>query len=70
MPFLGDLPLIGALFRHNREAMTKSELVILLKPTVIEGAAQWTEGLRNTRDHLHNVVLKKQVGKEATTVVQ
>ncbi len=70
VPFLGDLPLIGALFRHNREAMTKSELVILLKPTVIEGAAQWTEGLRNTRDHLHNVVLKKQVGKEATTVVQ
>ncbi len=70
VPFLGDLPLIGALFRHNREAMTKSELVILLKPTVIEGAAQWTEGLRNTRDHLHNVVLKKQVGKETTTVVQ
>lgn len=70
VPFLGDLPLIGALFRHNREAMTKSELVILLKPTVIEGAAQWAEGLRNARDYLHSVVPKKSVTKQETTATQ
>jgi MSHA biogenesis protein MshL len=70
VPFLGDLPLIGALFRHNKEAMTKSELVILLKPTVIEGAAQWAEGLRNARDYLHSVVPKRDVSKRATAAEQ
>ena len=35
VPLLGDLPLVGALFRHNQEIEKKSELVILLKPIVI-----------------------------------
>lgn len=35
VPLLGDLPLVGGLFRHNQEIEKKSELVILLKPIVI-----------------------------------
>ncbi|MGH8598698.1 MAG: pilus (MSHA type) biogenesis protein MshL, partial [Gammaproteobacteria bacterium] len=33
-PALGDLPLVGALFRHKQTQTTKSELVILLRPLV------------------------------------
>lgn len=36
VPLLGDLPLIGGLFRHTQEIAKKSELVILLKPIVID----------------------------------
>lgn len=35
VPLLGSLPLIGALFRHQKVVRVKKELVILLKPTVI-----------------------------------
>lgn len=42
VPLLGDLPLVGALFRHNRQATRKSELVILLRPTVVAGDEQWS----------------------------
>ncbi|MCW8829598.1 MAG: pilus (MSHA type) biogenesis protein MshL [Gammaproteobacteria bacterium] len=36
VPLLGDIPLIGGLFRHTKKSSRKSELVILLKPTVID----------------------------------
>jgi len=40
-PLLGDLPLLGQLFRHTRQAAKKSELVIVLRPTVVESAETW-----------------------------
>jgi MSHA biogenesis protein MshL len=36
--------------RNNSRALTKKELVILLKPTLIEGDRQWEEMLRETRE--------------------
>ena len=39
-PVLGDIPVMGNLFRHTRQSKTKSELVILLKPLVINGGAK------------------------------
>ncbi len=38
VPLLSKLPLIGPLFRYRDDAVTKSELVIFLRPTVIKGA--------------------------------
>ncbi|RFA28283.1 pilus (MSHA type) biogenesis protein MshL [Alkalilimnicola ehrlichii] len=35
-PLLGQLPLIGGLFRHSSQSTVKSELVILLRPMVVE----------------------------------
>ncbi len=35
-PLLGDIPLIGGIFRQTREKMVKSELVILLKANLVE----------------------------------
>lgn len=34
-PFAGDVPLIGSLFRNTKQAAVKSELVILLRPIVV-----------------------------------
>ncbi len=49
-PLLGDIPLLGEMFRHRREISSKSELVILLRPVVIDSNHQWSGQLRSTAD--------------------
>lgn len=44
-PGLSDIPLIGNLFKHKKRALVKSELVILLKPTVVDDSSQWNSVL-------------------------
>jgi MSHA biogenesis protein MshL len=36
VPFFKDLPFFGAAFRHTRQQAIKSELVILLRPTILD----------------------------------
>ena len=50
VPVLGDIPLLGALFRHTREVKRKSELVILLKPTIVEGSKTWSKSLQGSAE--------------------
>jgi len=40
-PFLGSIPVLGHLFRQTRNTGRKTELVILLRPTVVEGSETW-----------------------------
>lgn len=37
IPFLGDLPILGALFRNHRKEKSESELIIFLTAHVLEG---------------------------------
>ena len=39
VPFLSSLPLIGALFSYTEEEYVKSELVIFIRPVVMEDAS-------------------------------
>lgn len=41
LPWLGDLPLLGGLFGHETKKWDKSELVILLRPVVVDGRQDW-----------------------------
>lgn len=43
IPLLGDLPLVGALFRASRDATRREEVIILLTPHIIDSANQ-TDG--------------------------
>jgi len=43
LPILGDIPLLGALFRNTSDEFTKSELVILLTPHIISGSISYTD---------------------------
>ncbi|MDH5736403.1 MAG: type IV pilus secretin PilQ family protein, partial [Gammaproteobacteria bacterium] len=36
VPFLGDLPLIGSLFRHSLESIQKQELLIFVTPKILK----------------------------------
>lgn len=40
-PFLGDIPGVGQIFKSRRTEQTKTELVILLRPVVINDGADW-----------------------------
>jgi MSHA biogenesis protein MshL len=44
-PVLGDIPGIGRLFQHNREVTRKTELVILLRPVVVDHDGVWDYAL-------------------------
>ncbi len=42
IPGVGDVPVLGGLFRNNNQISQKRELVILLKPTIVQGSA-WNQ---------------------------
>ncbi len=48
-PILSDLPVLGALFRHTKTALAKSELVILLRPIVVEGPQTWAHAVEGAQ---------------------
>ena len=50
-PLLGDIPLLGNLFKNRQETETKKELVILLRPTVV-GADTWRQQLIRSRNQM------------------
>ncbi len=54
-PWLGDIPGIGPLFRHTRQGSKKSELVILIKPTVVKGQSTWDDQLKGTADRFERL---------------
>lgn len=52
VPGVGDAPGVGDLFRQRDQSSSKSELVILLKPTIIHSDRNWQEDLAQTRDRI------------------
>jgi len=55
VPGVGGLPVIGNLFSNRQEVMQKRELVVLIKPTIIEGEASWSEDLLNAESRIKNL---------------
>lgn len=45
LPGAGDLPVVGNLFRNTVRATQKRELVILIKPTIVQGAGNWAQDM-------------------------
>lgn len=52
LPGVGDAPGLGSLFRQRGTTNAKSELVILLKPTLVHGDRTWQQELAETRDRV------------------
>ncbi|MGH8677876.1 MAG: type II secretion system protein GspD, partial [Burkholderiales bacterium] len=52
VPGLGNLPVVGNLFRSTGQQSVKTELVILIKPTVIQGPAGWRQDILDTRERV------------------
>jgi MSHA biogenesis protein MshL len=56
---LAGIPYLGNLFRQNSGTGQKSELVILLKPTIINSGSDWDESIEKSRQHLQDLEQKK-----------
>lgn len=48
VPGAGGLPVIGNLFRTKSKVNQKRELVVLIKPTIVEGGVDWNQDLLDT----------------------
>jgi len=54
LPGLQDAPTIGGLFGSQRRSAVKKELVILIKPTVIQSERDWDTDISESRDRILN----------------
>ena len=55
IPGVGKVPLLGSLFRHTNRITQKSELVILLKTTVVQGGSDWTQDVLRSREQMQSI---------------
>jgi len=54
VPFLGDIPLLGYLFRHTEKTVSKTELVILIKPIVVDsGGRVWRDSVKQVHQRIN-----------------
>lgn len=54
-PLLGDIPFFGATFRQTKQVSRKSELVILLKPLVVDGPGSWAEPIAQSANAIRRL---------------
>jgi MSHA biogenesis protein MshL len=52
VPGLANAPVVGNAFRSTASAARKSELVILIKPTIVQGDLTWQKDLEDIRTRL------------------
>lgn len=55
VPGLGSVPLLGHLFGNTSRSSNKSELVILIKPTIIDSQEDWQADAEATRVRLEKI---------------
>jgi len=54
-PGLSDIPVLGNAFKHKRRQSAKRELVILLRPVVVDDDEVWTREMDRSRDALKSM---------------
>ncbi|MDQ9170218.1 secretin N-terminal domain-containing protein [Oxalobacteraceae bacterium R-40] len=52
LPGADNVPVLGALLSNRNEATQKRELVILLKPIVVQGESTWTNNILETQQRI------------------
>jgi len=57
VPFLGDIPLVGYLFRHQRDDMTKTNLLLFITPPIISSPDE-AERIRKEKDEVLKSIRK------------
>lgn len=55
VPGLGDVKFLGSLFRQKDQTSTKTELVILLKSTVVRSGDNWAQDMLDSQDRVEKI---------------
>lgn len=54
-PGLSDIPLLGNLFKHRKDSSKKTELVILLRPMVVQNTQTWAQDSRTVQQRIQGM---------------
>ncbi|MCX7143191.1 MAG: general secretion pathway protein GspD, partial [Proteobacteria bacterium] len=63
VPGLADAPLIGGAFRNSSSDTIKRELVILIKPTIIESDKNWEQDIKETGNRMQRMDIEPRAGQ-------
>ena len=55
VPGVSDAPVVGELFKQKRKLVRRSELVILLRPIVIEKGEIWSQMINESADRVRTL---------------
>lgn len=55
VPGLADTPLIGGAFRNTSADTIKRELVILIRPTIVDSDKNWEQDIRESRNRMQHM---------------
>ncbi|MFT5220258.1 MAG: MSHA biogenesis protein MshL [Planctomycetota bacterium] len=55
VPVLKDIPFLGELFKQKKKVNRRSELVILLRPIVVENSKAWTTYVQESADRVDQI---------------
>ena len=55
VPGLSDAPVVGELFKQKRKLVRRSELVILLRPVVVESSEIWSQMIQESADRVRTL---------------
>ena len=55
VPFLDNIPVLGNLFKHKQAIRVKNELVILIKPTIVDNGQVWEDSIQDSSRQFRNL---------------
>lgn len=57
LPFLSDIPVLGNVFKHKQVSRVKSELIIMLKPTIIDASQNrmWADSIEDAQTRIRKL---------------
>lgn len=56
VPIIGDVPVVGNLFKQKDIERIKSELVILLRPTIVTQNEQWVDDIKRSQERMREIM--------------
>ncbi len=62
VPGAGNIPVVGNLFRNTNRVSRKRELVILIKPTVIQGDDSWAQNMLDSQRRIQGLAPRDEPG--------
>jgi MSHA biogenesis protein MshL len=64
IPGAGELPIIGGLFRNTNQVAQKRELVILIRPTIVQRDGDWEQDILDSQNRIQNLTPRSRFDKQ------
>jgi MSHA biogenesis protein MshL len=63
IPVAGRIPVLGSLFRSTADTIQKRELVVLIKPTIVDTASDWSQDMLESSRRIEQLDPKNTTGR-------